>query len=64
MNIAVSGDDLSRIGASSIAIPGQKDSYIAGLSVYHELHCLVGNRCLHVVSGTSLIDVCTAKETN
>lgn len=41
MNIAVSKDDLDKIGADSIKIPGEENQYIAGLGVYHELHCLV-----------------------
>ncbi|KAF4628749.1 hypothetical protein G7Y89_g9408 [Cudoniella acicularis] len=40
MNIAVSGSDLDRIGASSIPIPDQEGQYVAGLNVFHELHCL------------------------
>jgi hypothetical protein len=40
MNIAVPKSDLDKIGANSIAVPGT-DQYIAGLGVYHELHCLV-----------------------
>ncbi|KAH8821356.1 hypothetical protein F5884DRAFT_827610 [Xylogone sp. PMI_703] len=39
MNIAVPKSDLDKIGADSIGVPGT-DKYIAGLSVYHELHCL------------------------
>jgi hypothetical protein len=41
MNIAVSGSDLEKIGGDSIPIPGAPDKYIAGLGVFHELHCLV-----------------------
>jgi hypothetical protein len=41
MNIAVPGSDLEKIGAESIKVPGQPDQYIAGLGVFHELHCLV-----------------------
>ena len=43
MNIGVSGSDLKKIGGDSIPVPGEPDKYIAGLSVYHELHCLVRN---------------------
>lgn len=41
MNIAVPKSDLDKIGASSIAVPNTEDEYVAGLSVFHELHCLV-----------------------
>lgn len=41
MNIIVPATDLEKIGTTSIPIPGQSGNYIAGLSVYHELHCLV-----------------------
>lgn len=41
MNIAVSKSDLDKIGADSIKVPGEEGEYIAGLGVYHELHCLV-----------------------
>lgn len=41
MNIAVSKSDLDRLGASSIAVPDTEDEYVAGLSLFHELHCLV-----------------------
>ncbi|KAE9980783.1 hypothetical protein EG328_012031 [Venturia inaequalis] len=40
MNIIVPATDLEKIGTTSIPIPGQSGNYIAGLSVYHELHCL------------------------
>jgi hypothetical protein len=40
MNIGVSKSDLDKIGADSIAVPGT-DMFVGGLSVYHELHCLV-----------------------
>lgn len=40
MNIAVPASDLERVGTSSIAVPGEPGKYIAGLSVFHELHCL------------------------
>jgi hypothetical protein len=43
MNIAVPASDLKKINARSIAVPGEPDKYIAGLSVYHELHCLVSS---------------------
>jgi hypothetical protein len=46
MNIAVSGSDLQKIGGKSIPIPGEKDKYLGGLSVYHELHCLVSKDTL------------------
>jgi hypothetical protein len=42
MNIAVAKSDLDKIGADSIKVPGEENQYIAGLGVYHELHCLVG----------------------
>ena len=41
MNIAVPASDLKKIHAESIAVPGEPGMYVAGLSVYHELHCLV-----------------------
>lgn len=41
MNIGVAKSDLDRIGTTSIPVPGTDDWYIAGLSVFHELHCLV-----------------------
>lgn len=41
MNIAVPASDLDRIQASSIAVPDEPGMYVAGLSVFHELHCLV-----------------------
>ncbi len=41
MNIAISKSDLDKIGAESIKVPNRDDQYIAGLGVYHELHCLV-----------------------
>jgi hypothetical protein len=44
MNIAVPASDLKKINAESIPIPGEPGMYIAGLSVYHELHCLVSSR--------------------
>ncbi|KAI0394338.1 hypothetical protein F5Y17DRAFT_428020 [Xylariaceae sp. FL0594] len=40
MNIAVHKSDLRRVGSHSIPIPGTEDMYFAGLSVFHELHCL------------------------
>jgi hypothetical protein len=39
MNIAVPPWDLAKTGTSSIRIPNT-DTYFAGLSVFHELHCL------------------------
>lgn len=42
MNIEVSKSDLDRIHADSIGVPGT-DTYVGGLGVYHELHCLVRN---------------------
>lgn len=41
MNIAVPKSDLDRIDTASIPIPDTKSMYFAGLSVFHELHCLV-----------------------
>lgn len=43
MNMALPGSDLRKLGATSIPVPEHEDTYIAGLSVYHELHCLVGS---------------------
>ncbi|KAK4238782.1 hypothetical protein C8A03DRAFT_33178 [Achaetomium macrosporum] len=40
MNIAVPKSDLDRVGTASIRIPGTDNMYFAGLSVFHELHCL------------------------
>lgn len=40
MNIAVPASDLERLDISSVKAPGQPGMYIAGLSVFHELHCL------------------------
>ncbi|KAM7185569.1 protein of unknown function (DUF3328) domain containing protein [Rhypophila sp. PSN 637] len=40
MNIAVPKSDLERIGTHSIPIPDMDEMYFAGLSVFHELHCL------------------------
>ncbi|KAI0188739.1 hypothetical protein EV127DRAFT_512740 [Xylaria flabelliformis] len=40
MNVAVHKSDLARIDTHSIPIPGMKDMYFAGLSVFHELHCI------------------------
>ncbi|KAJ4297957.1 hypothetical protein N0V90_005856 [Kalmusia sp. IMI 367209] len=40
MNIAVPASDLQKINTKSIQVPGEPGMYIAGLSVYHELHCL------------------------
>ncbi|KND87851.1 hypothetical protein TOPH_07439 [Tolypocladium ophioglossoides CBS 100239] len=40
MNIAVPKSDLDRVGAASIRIPDTDNMYFAGLSVFHELHCL------------------------
>ncbi|PMD16630.1 hypothetical protein NA56DRAFT_692412 [Hyaloscypha hepaticicola] len=39
-NIRVSGEDLRRINMSSIAVPGEEDSYWVALSAMHELHCV------------------------
>jgi hypothetical protein len=41
MNIAVPGSDLKKIQTSSISVPGEPGTFVAGLSVFHELHCLV-----------------------
>jgi hypothetical protein len=41
MNIAVPHSDLEKVGAESIKVPDQQNQYIAGLGVFHELHCLV-----------------------
>ncbi|KAI9752324.1 MAG: hypothetical protein M4579_005667 [Chaenotheca gracillima] len=40
MNIALPKSDLDRIGATSIPLPGDQNMFIAGLGVFHELHCL------------------------
>lgn len=42
MNIGVPKSDLDKIGSRSIPIPGT-DLYFAGLSVFHELHCIVSH---------------------
>jgi len=44
MNIAVPASDLEKIGADSIAVPGTDNEFIAGLGVFHELHCLVRSK--------------------
>jgi len=41
MNIAVPKSDIERIGSTSIPIPDMEGMYFAGLSVFHELHCIV-----------------------
>jgi hypothetical protein len=41
MNIAVPASDLDKIHTRSVGVPGEPGMYVAGLSVYHELHCLV-----------------------
>ena len=41
MNIAVPTSDLDKIQASSLQVPDEPGMSIAGLSVFHELHCLV-----------------------
>ena len=41
MNMALPGSDLRRLGTTSIPVPDRDDTYIAGMSVFHELHCLV-----------------------
>jgi hypothetical protein len=45
-NIRVSGEDLRRINMSSIAVPGEEDSYWVALSAMHELHCVVSQNFL------------------
>lgn len=50
MNIIVPASDLKKIKTASIGVPGEPGDYIAGLSVYHELHCLVSLRILNVRS--------------
>jgi hypothetical protein len=47
MNIGIPKSDLDRIGATSIPVPGMDGWYIAGLIVFHELHCLVWNPILY-----------------
>lgn len=42
MNIAVPKSDLDRIGSHSIPITDTDNMYFGGLSVFHELHCIVG----------------------
>ncbi|TRX94277.1 hypothetical protein FHL15_004744 [Xylaria flabelliformis] len=49
MNVAVHKSDLARIDTHSIPIPGMKDMYFAGLSVFHELHCIVLDHCLEIL---------------
>lgn len=41
MNMALPGSDLRRLETTSIPVPDRDDTYIAGMSVFHELHCLV-----------------------
>lgn len=41
MNILVSKFDLEKINTLFILMSGDESKYLAGLSVYHELHCLV-----------------------
>ena len=45
MNMALAGSDLRRLGTTSILVPDRDDTYIAGMSVFHELHCLVRLPC-------------------
>ncbi|CAD6576148.1 MAG: hypothetical protein ASARMPRED_007619 [Alectoria sarmentosa] len=40
MNMPLPGSDLRRLGTTSIPVPDRDDTYIAGMSVFHELHCL------------------------
>lgn len=55
MNIAVPKSDIEQIGATSIPIPDTNDMYFAGLSVFHELHCIVSPACVDLDVPISLI---------